>query len=137
MQCYSKKSLVPSIFFCSCDIVSDGICINFYPLQELQLNILQQTHLMQAGERVKSSLILQQLQTKQQQLTAQLQLAQHALTLNMLIQTNGSKETVKGAQERDRHRSETQYSSDGSTKENQNNNNSSPLLHPGKINGNR
>ena len=120
-----------------CDIVSDGICINFYPLQELQLNILQQTHLMQAGERVKSSLILQQLQTKQQQLTAQLQLAQHALTLNMLIQTNGSKETVKGAQERDRHRSETQYSSDGSTKENQNNNNSSPLLHPGKINGNR
>ena len=120
-----------------CDILSDGICINFYPLQELQLNILQQTHLMQAGERVKSSLILQQLQTKQQQLTAQLQLAQHALTLNMLIQTNGSKETVKGAQERDRHRSETQYSSDGSTKENRNNNNSSPLLHPGKINGNR
>ena len=111
-------------------------------MQELQLNILQQTHLMQAGERVKSSLILQQLQTKQQQLTAQLQLAQHALTLNMLIQTNGSKETVKGAQERDRHRSETQYSSDGSTKENQNNNNTSPATslhthHPAKINGNR
>ena len=125
------------MFLCLCDVLSDDICINFDPLQELQLNILQQTHLMQAGERVKSSLILQQLQTKQQQLTAQLQLAQHALTLNMLIQTNGSKETVKGAQERDRHRSETQYSSDGSTKENQNNNNSSPLLHPGKINGNR
>lgn len=105
-------------------------------LQELQLNILQQTHLMQAGERAKSSPILQQLQTKQQQLTAQLQLAQHALTLNMLIQTNGGKEAETGT-ERDRHRSETQYSSDGSTKENQNNNNSSPLLPPGKINGNR
>jgi len=105
-------------------------------MQELQLNILQQTHLMQAGERSKSSPILQQLQTKQQQLTAQLQLAQHALTLNMLIQTNGSKESQE-SKERDRHRSETQYSSDGSTKENQNNNNSSPLLPPGKINGNR
>ena len=105
-------------------------------LQELQLNILQQTHLMQAGERAKSSPILQQLQTKQQQLTAQLQLAQHALALNMLIQTNGGKEAETGT-ERDRHRSETQYSSDGSTKENQNNNNSSPLLPPGKINGNR
>ena len=89
---------------------------------------------MQAGEKVKSSLILQQLQTKQQQLMAQLQLAQHAMTLNMLIQTNKN-EGVKG--ERDRHRSETQYSSDGSTKENQNNNNGSPLVMPGKINGAR
>ena len=103
-------------------------------MQELQLNVLQQTHLMQAGEKVKSSLILQQLQSKQQQLMAQIQLAQHALTLNMLLQ---SRDKERGEKERDRHRSETQYSSDGSTKENQNNNNSSPLLHPGKINGNR
>merc|ERR1719189_942824 len=57
-------------------------------MQELQLNILQQTHLMQAGEKVKSS-VLQQLQTKQQQLMGQLQQAQHLLTLNMLIQTTG------------------------------------------------
>lgn len=55
-------------------------------VQELQLNILQQTHLMQAGEKVKSSVLLQQLQTKQQQLMGQLQQAQHLLTLNMLIQ---------------------------------------------------
>merc|ERR1719412_1064071 len=89
-------------------------------MQELQLNILQQTHLMQAGEKVKSSLILQHLQTKQQQLMAQIQLAQHALTLNMLLQ---SRDKERGEKERDRHRSETQYSSDGSTKENQNNNN--------------
>ena len=100
---------------------------------------------MQAGEKVKSSLLLQQLQTKQQQLMAQLQLAQHALTLNMLLQT---REKERGERERDRHRSETQYSSDGSTKENQNNNNNSlapsnqvpapasPLL-PAKVNGNR
>ena len=114
-------------------------------LQELQLNILQQTHMMQAGEKAKSSMILQQLQTKQQQLMAQLQLAQHALTLNMLIQTNKNVEQEQTGNRnnnpeppRDRHRSETQYSSDGSTKENQNNNNSSPLIHaPGKINGNR
>ena len=108
-------------------------------MQELQLNVLQQTHLMQAGEKVKSSLILQQLQSKQQQLMAQIQLAQHALTLNMLLQSRESKE--RGEKERDRHRSETQYSSDGSTKENQNNNNTSPALthtqHPAKINGNR
>ena len=103
-------------------------------MSELQVNILQQTHLMQAGEKVKSSLILQQLQSKQQQLMAQLQLAQHALTLNMLLQTREKESREK---ERDRHRSDTQYSSDGSTKENQNNNNSSPLLPPGKINGNR
>ena len=113
-------------------------------MQELQLNVLQQTHLMQAGEKVKSSLILQQLQSKQQQLMAQIQLAQHALTLNMLLQSRESKE--RGEKERDRHRSETQYSSDGSTKENQNNNNTpalpslpslpSPAL-PAKMNGNR
>ena len=59
---------------------------NIYCVQELQLNILQQTHLMQAGEKVKSSVLLQQLQTKQQQLMGQLQQAQHLLTLNMLIQ---------------------------------------------------
>merc|ERR1719195_2395075 len=51
-------------------------------MQELQLNILQQTHLMQAGEKVKSSVL-------QQQLGGQLQQAQHLLTLNMLIQTTG------------------------------------------------
>ena len=114
-------------------------------MSELQVNILQQTHLMQAGEKVKSSLILQQLQSKQQQLMAQLQLAQHALTLNMLLQTREKESREK---ERDRHRSDTQYSSDGSTKENQNNNNNSlapstpalplasPLL-PAKLNGNR
>ena len=61
---------------------SKNICC----VQELQLNILQQTHLMQAGEKVKSSVLLQQLQTKQQQLMGQLQQAQHLLTLNMLIQ---------------------------------------------------
>ena len=111
-------------------------------MQELQLNVLQQTHLMQAGEKVKTSLILQQLQSKQQQLMAQIQLAQHALTLNMLLQ---SRDKERGEKERDRHRSETQYSSDGSTKENQNNNNTtlpslpslpSPAL-PAKMNGNR
>ena len=31
-------------------------------MSELQVNILQQTHLMQAGEKVKSSMLLQQLQ---------------------------------------------------------------------------
>ena len=102
-------------------------------MQELQLNILQQTHLMQQGEKAKSSAILQQMQTKQQQLMAQLQIAQHAITLNMLMQNQGSKpEEVKS--ERDRHRSDT-YSSDGSLKENQSNNTqSSP---PARINGNR
>merc|ERR1719443_2726306 len=55
-------------------------------VQELQLNILQHTHLMQQGEKPKSSAILQQMQSKQQQLMAQLQLAQHAITLNMLVQ---------------------------------------------------
>ena len=41
--------------------------------QELQLNILQQSQLLQAGETAKSSGQLHQLQTKQQQLVAQLQ----------------------------------------------------------------
>jgi len=102
-------------------------------MQELQLNILQQTHLMQAGEKAKSSAILQQMQGKQQQLMAQLQLAQHAITLNMLVQQGGkNQDEVK--QERDRHRSDT-YSSDGSLKENQSNNTqSSP---PARVNGNR
>lgn len=102
-------------------------------MQELQLNILQQTHLMQQGEKAKSSAILQQMQSKQQQLMAQLQLAQHAITLNMLMQNQGGKqEEVKP--ERDRHRSDT-YSSDGSLKENQSNNtHSSP---PARVNGNR
>lgn len=102
-------------------------------IQELQLNILQQSHLMQQGEKAKSSAILQQMQSKQQQLMAQLQLAQHAITLNMLMQNQGGKpEEVK--QERDRHRSDT-YSSDGSLKENQSNNiQSSP---PAWVNGNR
>merc|ERR1719483_1495973 len=102
-------------------------------VQELQLNILQQTHLMQQGEKPKSSAILQQMQSKQQQLMAQLQLAQHAITLNMLVQQGGkNQDEVK--QERDRHRSDT-YSSDGSLKENQSNNTqSSP---PARVNGNR
>ena len=90
---------------------------------------------MQAGEKVKSSLILQQLQTKQQQLMQQLQLAQQALTLNMLIQNNKVKSEGSVVEARDRHRSETQYSSDGSMKENQNNNHMTPAA--GKINGNR
>ena len=79
-------------FNCAClvsnkwkNIYSDAFK-NIYCVQELQLNILQQTHLMQAGEKVKSSVLLQQLQTKQQQLMGQLQQAQHLLTLNMLIQ---------------------------------------------------
>ena len=42
-------------------------------MQELQLNILQQSQLLQAGETAKSSGQLHQLQTKQQQLVAQLQ----------------------------------------------------------------
>jgi len=53
-------------------------------MQELQLNILQQSQLLQAGETAKSSGQLHQLQTKQQQLVAQLQFAQHAITLAML-----------------------------------------------------
>ena len=98
---------------------------------------------------MKTSLILQQLQSKQQQLMAQIQLAQHALTLNMLLQSRGENkgERLGEKDSRDRHRSETQYSSDGSTKENQNNNNTtatlsslpslpSPAL-PAKMNGNR
>ena len=41
--------------------------------QELQLNILQQSQLLQAGETAKTSGQLHQLQNKQQQLVAQLQ----------------------------------------------------------------
>ena len=41
--------------------------------QELQLNILQQSQLLQAGETAKTSGQLHQLQSKQQQLVAQLQ----------------------------------------------------------------
>merc|ERR1719347_2224800 len=67
-------------------------------VQELQLNILQQTHLMQQGEKPKSSAILQQMQSKQQQLMAQLQLAQHAITLNMLVQ-NGKNENQGGVKQ--------------------------------------
>lgn len=102
-------------------------------MQELQLNMLQQGHLIQQGEKTKSSPLLQQMQGKQQQLMAQLQLAQHAITLNMLMANQGGTEDLKI--ERDRHRSET-YSSDGSMKENQsdNFNQSSP---PTRINGNR
>ena len=106
-------------------------------VQELQLNILQQTHLMQQGEKPKSSAILQQMQSKQQQLMAQLQLAQHAITLNMLVQNNqGGKNENQGGvkQERDRHRSDT-YSSDGSLKENQSNN--TQISPPAWVNGNR
>jgi hypothetical protein len=53
-------------------------------MQELQLNILQQSHIMQSGEKAKSSQQLHQLQSKQQQLVAQLQFAQHAITLALL-----------------------------------------------------
>lgn len=101
-------------------------------MQDLQLNILQQSHLMQQGEKAKSSPILQQMQNKQQQLMAQLQLAQHAITLNMLMANRGGKGSdVKN--ERDRHKSET-YSSDGSMKENQSDNftNNSPTA---RVNG--
>ena len=64
-------------------------------------------------------------QSKQQELTAQLQLAQHALTLNILI--NQGREDA-----RDRHTSGT-YSSDGSLKENHEH--ASPP-HP-RVNGSR
>jgi hypothetical protein len=99
-------------------------------LQELQLNILQQSQLLQAGETVKSSQQLHQLQGKQQQLVAQLQFAQHAITLAMLA----GKQEDDLKDDRLRHRSEA-YSSDGSMKENQSDNTqSSP---PGRVNGNR
>ena len=49
--------------------------------QELQLNILQQSQLLQAGETAKSSGKLHQLQTKQQQLVAQLQVIRMELVL--------------------------------------------------------
>jgi forkhead box protein P len=98
-------------------------------MQELQLNILQQSHIMQTGEKAKSSQQLHQLQGKQQQLVAQLQFAQHAITLALLA---GKQEEVK--EERLRHRSDA-YSSDGSMKENQSDNtHSSP---PARVNGNR
>jgi len=103
-------------------------------VQELQLNILQQTHLMQQGEKPKSSAILQQMQSKQQQLMAQLQLAQHAITLNMLVQNQGGKNEEVKQEHRDRHRSDT-YSSDGSLKENQSNN--TQISPPAWIHGNR
>ena len=93
-------------------------------LQELQINVLQQTHLLQQGDKGG---LLHQLQAKQQELTAQLQLAQHALTINILMQSQTE-------DRRDRHRSDT-YSSDGSLKENQ-----SEHLHtspPSRTNGNR
>lgn len=90
--------------------------------------MLQQTHLLQQGESAKTSGILHQLQSKQQELTAQLQLAQHALTINILMQNQNNE------QKRDRHRSDT-YSSDGSLKENQSDNlNPSP---PTRNNGHR
>jgi len=99
-------------------------------MQELQLNILQQSHLLQSGETPKSSQQLHQLQGKQQQLVAQLQFAQHAMTLAMLSQ----KQEEEKKEDRLRHKSEA-YSSDGSLKENQSDNTqSSP---PSRVNGNR
>ena len=53
-------------------------------MQELQLNILQQSQLLQAGETAKSSGQLHQLQTKQQQLVAQLQVIV-MLVMEMLL----------------------------------------------------
>lgn len=85
--------------------------------QELQLNILQQSHLLQAGETPKSSQQLHQLQSKQQQLVGQLQFAQHAITLAMLAH----KQEEEQSENRLRHRSDA-YSSDGSMKENQSDN---------------
>jgi len=58
-------------------------------MQELQLNILHQTHLMQSEDKAKSGQILKQLQEKQQQLMTQLQKSQHDITpdqLSMLVQ---------------------------------------------------
>jgi len=98
-------------------------------MQELQLNILQQSHLLQAGETPKSSQQLHQLQSKQQQLVGQLQFAQHAITLAMLAH----KQEEEQSENRLRHRSDA-YSSDGSMKENQSDNTqSSP---PARVNGN-
>ena len=77
---------------------------------------------------MKTSGVVHQLQQKQQQLLAQVQLAQHAITLNMLAQ---GQEKEEG---RNRHRSET-YSSDGSMKENLSDNASPPVR--SRENGNR
>ena len=54
-------------------------------MQELQLNILQQSQLLQAGETAKSSGQLHQLQTKQQQLVAQLQVILMELVAVLLV----------------------------------------------------
>ena len=51
--------------------------------EQLQINLLQQTHLMQAGEKAgpKSQAAMQQLQMQQQQLISQLQLVQQRILL--------------------------------------------------------
>jgi forkhead box protein P len=51
--------------------------------EQLQINLLQQSHLMQAAEKAgpKSQAAMQQLQLQQQQLISQLQLVQQRILL--------------------------------------------------------
>ena len=106
---------------------------NFSPLQEqLQLNLLQQTHLG-AGPGKPSSSAMQQLQQQQQQLVAQMQMTQQALMLGQSLDSGKDGDQIEG---RTRHMSETlgsTGSSDGSLKENRpdNNNGDIKLEHNG------
>ena len=58
--------------------------------EQLQINLLQQSHLMQAGDKAgpKTQAAMQQLQMQQQQLISQLQLVQQRILL--VIRTSAS-----------------------------------------------
>jgi hypothetical protein len=45
--------------------------------EQLQLNLIQQSHLLQSGDKKKASVPLQQLSMQQQQLMQQLRIVQH------------------------------------------------------------
>ncbi len=99
--------------------------------EQLQINLLQQTHLG-SGPGKPSASAIQQLQQQQQQLVAQMQMTQQALMMgNSLDSANKDSSPTSGSggglsRARERHMSETfgsTGSSDGSMKENRPDNN--------------
>lgn len=63
---------------------------NLQQLQEqLQLNLIQQTHLLQTGDKKKTSVPLQQLGIQQQQIIQQLQITQRQYLLQQGLNLQG------------------------------------------------
>jgi hypothetical protein len=104
--------------------------------EQLQINILQQTHLG-SSKSGGNALTLQQLQQQQTHILGQMQIIQQALMLGQGLESAHSKDP--GLKERHRHDSATfgsvGSSSEGSLKENRPDNNNTDHMSAKSLNG--